>query len=251
MRVVAVLATVVGLSIIAMLALVVMDVAVQAVDQFRQHFHARIASSTPDNPLTPILTWGGILLTAIGVAGGLLLDANGLLGNVLANLVLIGPALVLSNFVVAYVTRTRSDSRAEMQLGMLGLLLRDGINVANTYLATLGSEVRCPIPSVSTPDHGVDLRGVLASIAKAQEIVVQADKEYYESTAENRQYSLPFKRRVARCAHLTELRRRTNHRRIAGPRNPLPLGASKRRRRRKLLTSLLHRLRVRRHRVTP
>ena len=45
MRVVALLATVVGLSIIAMLALVVMDVAVQAVDQFRQHFQARIASS--------------------------------------------------------------------------------------------------------------------------------------------------------------------------------------------------------------
>ena len=44
MRVVALLATVVGLSIIAMLALVVMDVAVQAVDQFRQHFQARIAS---------------------------------------------------------------------------------------------------------------------------------------------------------------------------------------------------------------
>jgi hypothetical protein len=38
MRVVAVLATVVGLSIIAMLALVVMDVAVQAVDHLRQHF---------------------------------------------------------------------------------------------------------------------------------------------------------------------------------------------------------------------
>jgi len=44
MRVVALLATVVGLSIIAMLALVVMDVA-QAMDQFRQHFQARIASS--------------------------------------------------------------------------------------------------------------------------------------------------------------------------------------------------------------
>jgi hypothetical protein len=88
MRVVAVLATVVGLMIIAMLALVVMDVAVRAVDLLRQQFRARIASSTPDNPLTPILTWGGVLLTAVGVAGGLLLDANGLLGNVLANLVL-------------------------------------------------------------------------------------------------------------------------------------------------------------------
>ncbi len=116
-----------------------MDVAVQAVDQGRQHFHARIASSTPDNPLTPILTWGGILLTAVGVAGGLLLDANGLLGNVLANLVLIGPTLVLSNFLVAYVTRTRSDKRASMQLGMLGLLLTSWIEAANTYLATFGS----------------------------------------------------------------------------------------------------------------
>ncbi len=126
-------------SIIAMLALVVMDVAVQAVDQFRQVFRARIASSTPDNPLTPILTGGGILLTAVGVAGGLLLDANGLLGNVLANLVLIGPALVLSNFLVAYVTRSRLDRRASMQLAMLGILLTACIEAANTYLATLGS----------------------------------------------------------------------------------------------------------------
>lgn len=163
-----------------MLALVVMDVAVQAVDQFRQHFHARIASSTPDNPLTPILTWGGILLTAVGVAGGLLLDANGLLGNVLANLVLIGPALVLSNFLVAYVTRTRSDKRASMQLGMLGLLLTSWIEAANTYLATLGSTTRCLEPNVFTADGHIDLLGELASMAEAEKIIIHADKEHYE-----------------------------------------------------------------------
>jgi hypothetical protein len=129
----------------------------------------------------------------VGVVGGLLLDADGLLGNVLANLVLIGPALVISNFVVAYVTRRRSDGRAEMQLGMLGFLLRDCIEVANTYLATLGSEIRCPEPSVFTPDNDIDLRGELASIVEAKRTIIQATREVAESsTDENRRYALPL-----------------------------------------------------------
>jgi hypothetical protein len=140
-----------------------------------------------------LFTYGGLLLTAIGVTGGLLLAPKALLGNVLANLVLIGPALVLSNLLVAYVRRTRSDNRAEMQLGMLGLLLSDCIKVANAYLATLGSEMRCPEPSVFTPDRRrVDLRGELASIANAALKVEQADKEHFVKAAEDRKFSLPL-----------------------------------------------------------
>jgi hypothetical protein len=166
----------------------------------------RIAASTKDRVLTPYLTIGGLLLTVIGIAGGVWLAHQPVsqavpgsrtgpwpfLGNVLANLVLIGPALVITNYLVPYVQRTRSDNRAEHHLGMIGLILTSSIKVANDYLATLGSEKRCAAPRVITSDGTVDLRGELAAIDDAIKAIDQASEYFAAKNVDNPPLSLPI-----------------------------------------------------------
>lgn len=195
MGVVVVLAVAVGICIAAMFALIVFEAVLEFLRKSRRFVRSKLLSGdSPENPLTPLLIWGGLALTTIGVVGGLWQNVAPFWQNVLANLVLVGPAVVLSDFVVADVLRKRSDKRAVMQLGMLGLLLAECFQVANTYLLTLESDRRCINPDAWTQDGDINLRGLLASIDEAQQTVVQAEKEVYESTTDDdRQYSVPFR----------------------------------------------------------
>lgn len=157
--------------------------------RLRTRFEARVAPGTA-NLLTPYLTVGGLLLTAIGVAGGMVLSPSGLLGNVLANMVLIGPALVISNLAVAYVRRTQSDHRAQQHAALAAMLLMPTINVANDYLTVLGSEKRCSEPSVLNSANVVDLRTVLAAIDDAASLVDQESIAFAAEAADKLPLSL-------------------------------------------------------------
>jgi hypothetical protein len=165
----------------------------------------QIATRDTEKWLTHALTIGGLVLTVIGIAGGVWLAHQPVsqpipgsrtgpwpfLSNALANLILIGPALVVSNVLVAYVRRTRSDNRAAQHVALIGMLLTSSINVANDFLAILGSEKRCAQPKVITDEGKVDLRGTLAAIDAAAETAKQASAEFAAKTADSPPRSLP------------------------------------------------------------
>jgi hypothetical protein len=148
---------------------------------------------TGDGSHVPFLTSGGVALTAVGVGGGLLTDADGLVSNVFANLVLIGPALVISNIVVAYVQRARSRRRAAWHMAVIVALLSISVKVANDFLAMLGSEVRCSTPEVFTLDGIPDLHVLADALYEASKAVELEVKKYANEAGENPKIWMPIK----------------------------------------------------------
>jgi hypothetical protein len=155
---------------------------------------------TKDDPLVPYLTAGGLVLTVIGVVGGLIIDAGELVGNVFANLVLLGPALVISNILVAYVRRARSHKRAEWHMAVIGVLLLPGVKVANDFLEMLGSETRCDveglIAGLFTRDGILDLHGLVASLDDAADNVEKATDQYLSDKGDDLEIWMPIKGEV-------------------------------------------------------
>jgi hypothetical protein len=162
----------------------------------RRSLKARIENRvgrSGDDSLVPYLTSGGLLLTAVGVVGGLFTDVAGLLSNVFANLVLIGPALVISNIVVAYVQRARSRQRAAWRMAVVAALLSISVKVANDFLVMLGSDIRSPTPEVLTPDGVPDLHALAGALDEASKAVEVAVKKYAKEAGENPKIWMPIK----------------------------------------------------------
>lgn len=173
----------------------------------KARFENRVARSASDRVLTPFLTIGGLILTAVGVAGGVWLSNQPVdlpvpgskagpwpfLGNVLANLILIGPALVITNYLVPYVQRARSDHRAMLHFAVIGLLLAYSIDAANDYLETLGSDKRCEPPPIYTKEGMIDLAGERVLMQEAKETIEQASGEFIAKSGSKDLLTLPIK----------------------------------------------------------
>lgn len=124
------------------------------------------------NPVTPILTLGSIAATVAGLIWGLKLDSTGLWLNVSASLVLLGPAALVSNFVIAYALRVRSDRRAELSLGVVNLILLQSIDTANDLLRLLSHQAIIAKPDF-TRNLMVDLHGALEAMQQARPLIKQ------------------------------------------------------------------------------
>lgn len=72
MRALVVFAFVLGLALIAAVAVRLLEVVLRSVTKLGELVQTVAASDSPDKPLRPFFVGGGLVLTAVGVAGGLL-----------------------------------------------------------------------------------------------------------------------------------------------------------------------------------
>jgi len=127
-----------------------------------EHIANRLAHRK-DDPVPTALTVGGIFLSVVGAVGGALVDWDGFVANLLNSVVLIGPALVISNVVVVFTNRTRSENRAQQHVGMLVILVGRAIDTANDLHRLLGVDRRIEVPEVFVGGRP-DVHGYLAAV---------------------------------------------------------------------------------------
>ncbi|MGV9710735.1 hypothetical protein ACWDTI_08730 [Gordonia sp. NPDC003424] len=78
-------------------------------------------------------------------------DSDGMLVNLLSGLAIVGPALVVSNIVVAKVQTYRTMHQAELDVALINILLWSAIDVARDCLEVL--RVERPLLELPEPGH--------------------------------------------------------------------------------------------------
>jgi hypothetical protein len=119
-----------------------------------------------------LLTVAGCILSIAAVVVGVNVDARGVAANVLADLILVGPALFLSNIVVKRVQEARSRQRIAPLIHVVAQLLKTAMQTGRQALdmldATAGEDT-------STRHRGDDFVTVFAVDAALADIANQLD----------------------------------------------------------------------------
>ncbi|BCJ48263.1 hypothetical protein GCM10010168_26230 [Actinoplanes ianthinogenes] len=105
------------------------------------------------------LFWGGVLTTPVAACLGAEYAslAGGLFGNVAANLVLLGPSLIITHVVVENWRRKRVTTAAVGQLERVSAALGETLDSVVEDLSTADPALRPALRRVAIPDRGLDL----------------------------------------------------------------------------------------------
>src|SRR5262249_44557267 len=125
-----------------------------------------------NDPVPILLTVAGCILSIAALVLGLNVDARGVTSNILGDLVLVGPALFLSNIVVKRVQEARARQRIAPLIHVVAQLLRTatqtGRQALDMFDAAAGEDP-------STRNRGDDYVTVAAVDAALAEIAHQLD----------------------------------------------------------------------------
>lgn len=129
----------------------------------RDRVRSWIAARRSD-PVPVLLTSGGCIISAAALIFGVKFDARGVASNVIADLILVGPALFLSNTIVKRIQDARVRERMAPLLDVIAQFLYGAVATANHALEMLGAEAKLDLPSGS--DGQVSLANVESTLAR-------------------------------------------------------------------------------------
>jgi hypothetical protein len=121
------------------------------------------------DPVPILLTIGGCVISVAALVVGLNFDARDVMSNVVADLILIGPALFLSNIIVKRIQDARARGRIAPLFRVVAQLLHRAVLTAKQALDMLGVEAPLDMPSGS--DEGITLGRVEATLAEASTLL--------------------------------------------------------------------------------
>jgi len=133
------------------------------IPEVRQRLRTWIAARQKD-PVPMLLTIGGAVISGAAAVVGITFDARGVMANVVADLVLIGPALFLSNIIVKRIQDARARDRIAPLLHVAAQLLHWAVPTANHALELLGAPA---VPHEGDNSQLITLARVEAALAEA------------------------------------------------------------------------------------
>jgi hypothetical protein len=98
------------------------------------------------DPVPVLFTAGGCLVSAAALIFGAYFDWRGVVSNVTADLILVGPALFLSNIVVMRIQRGRARARIAPLLRVIAQLLHWAVPTAKQALDILSADAQLDMP---------------------------------------------------------------------------------------------------------
>lgn len=107
----------------------------------------RWATRSLTDPVPKALTVAGGVLSAIGLVYGLVVDWKGFSVNVAASLLLIGPALLVSNIVVKWIQDARVKRRTMPLIRVVAQTLHWAVRSAKQAHEMLGIDISLDLPS--------------------------------------------------------------------------------------------------------
>jgi hypothetical protein len=117
------------------------------------------------DPVPVLLTVAGCVVSVAALIAGGYFDWRGVVANVLADLVLVGPALLLSNIIVKRIQEARARVRIAPLLAVIAQLLHWAVPTAKQALEMLETEADLDIP-VEGDEH-ITLARVESALADA------------------------------------------------------------------------------------
>jgi hypothetical protein len=122
-------------------------------------------SARQNDPVPIMLTAGGCLLSVAALVVGLSYDRSGVMSNILADLVLVGPALFLSNIIVKRFQDARAQRRITPLIDIVAQLLRATTATVDQAFEMLGIQ---PDPATdSSAGRDRTLAGIADELAEA------------------------------------------------------------------------------------
>jgi hypothetical protein len=148
-------------------------------------------SARRSDPIPVLLTSGGCVISAAALVFGRYYDARGVASNVIADLILIRPALFLSNIVVRRIQDARARERIAPLVHVIAGLLYCAVPSAAEALKMLETEVQLDVPGGA--DEQMTLADVESALAQAltQLDAATQGRELSESLGIGRPLSLP------------------------------------------------------------
>lgn len=125
----------------------------------------RWIAARQSDPVPVLLTSAGCVISAAALIVGLYFDWRGVASNVIADLILVGPALLLSNIVVTRIQDARARARIAPLLHVIAQLLHWAVPTAKQALEMLGNK-----PDLDMPAEGeehITLAHVESALANA------------------------------------------------------------------------------------
>jgi hypothetical protein len=98
------------------------------------------------DPVPALLTIGGCVISLVALIFGLYSDVRGVASNVIADLILIGPALFLSNIIVKRIQDGRVRERIAPLLHVIAQLLYGAVATSGQALEMLDAEAQLDLP---------------------------------------------------------------------------------------------------------
>jgi hypothetical protein len=98
------------------------------------------------DPVPALLTIGGCVISLVALIFGMYFDVRGVASNVIADLILIGPALFLSNIIVKRIQDARVRERIAPLLHVIAQLLYGAVATSREALEILDAEAQLDLP---------------------------------------------------------------------------------------------------------
>jgi hypothetical protein len=98
------------------------------------------------DPVPALLTIGGCVISLVALIFGMYFDVRGVASNVIADLILIGPALFLSNIIVKRIQDARVRERIAPLLHVIAQLLYGAVATSREALEMLDTEAQLDLP---------------------------------------------------------------------------------------------------------
>jgi hypothetical protein len=117
------------------------------------------------DPVPVLLTIGGCVISLVSLIFGVYSDVRGVASNVIADLILIGPALFLSNIIVKRIQDGRVRARIAPLLHVIAQLLYRAVATTRQALEMLDNEAQLDLPVAVAEE--MTLSGVESALAQA------------------------------------------------------------------------------------
>jgi hypothetical protein len=136
----------------------------------------RWVTRSATDPVPKVLTVTGCVVSALALVCGVAIDGKGFALNVAANVVLIGPALLLSNIIVKAIQDARAKRRVAPVLLTVTQTLHWAVRSAQQAFDMVGNEVSMDLPpEENEPFSAIDR--VEAALADANTKLAALDAE--------------------------------------------------------------------------